>query len=102
MIKRALIRCYARVCDDATDKNDFHADTMGNYDDNHSRVRARVLFVNFSAAFLVRIFAKICIADEIREASERSMYIEAAFVIAKPELVNPFGPFQCHFDLFPR
>lgn len=39
------------------------------------------------------MFEKICIADEIREANELRP-AETAFVIAKPELVNPFESFQ--------
>ncbi|KYM95252.1 hypothetical protein ALC62_14163 [Cyphomyrmex costatus] len=68
-------------------KNGFHIDTMGNYDDdNRSRARARkVLSVTFTFSH-ARIFEKICIADEI-ESDE----LEAAFAIAKPELVNLFN-----------
>lgn len=49
-----------RARDDGTDKNDFHAGTMGNYGDNHLRARARALghlFLDFPVS--ARIFEKV-------------------------------------------
>lgn len=58
----------------------------------HALARADFCSPTF-ALLLARLFEKICIADEVREASAK---LAEAFVITKSELVNLFGPFQCN------
>lgn len=73
---------------------------MGNYgDDNHLRAPARrLLFVNFCASSRLEYFRKY--ASLKGKGNEATRFAQTAFVIAKPELVNPFESFQCSYSTY--